>query len=122
MGHHNTTNESGSKLARFQKHAKTQEAQILKVFRDAYVKDKTSTLSPSQVFDRLWYTRTTAAAFYLLTSIRRAMSDLTREGYLIKTDDKVTSPRGRPEYLWRLVPEATIDGFQWGLFNNEKDE
>ncbi len=121
MGHHNTTNESGSKLARFQKVAKSQDAQILKVFRDAYVKDKTSTLSPSQVYDRLWYNRKTNTT-YLLTSVRRAMSDLTREGYLFKTDDKRDGPFNRPEYLWRLVPETTIDGFQWGLFNGEANE
>ena len=121
MAYHNTTNEDGPQLARFQKHAKTQEAQILKVFRDAWVKNKGSTLSPSQVYDRLWYNRDTKQASYLLTSIRRAITDLTKEGYLVKTDKKIKGPYGRPEYLWRLVPETTIDGFQWGLFNNEKD-
>jgi len=35
-------------------------------------------------------------------SIRRALSDLTDEGYLIKTGAKKTGKYGEPENYWRL--------------------
>ena len=38
-----------------------------------------------------------------LTSVRRAISDLTREGVLKKTDKQRTGYYGKREYMWRLV-------------------
>lgn len=37
-----------------------------------------------------------------ITSIRRAISDLAKEGYLLKTDKKVMGNWGRLTYTWRL--------------------
>lgn len=39
---------------------------------------------------------------WLLTSVRRSMSVLSRAGSLIKTDQPRIGPHGRPETLWRL--------------------
>ena len=38
-----------------------------------------------------------------LTSIRRAISDLTREGVLKKTDKQKMGYYGKREYMWRKV-------------------
>ncbi len=38
-----------------------------------------------------------------ITSVRRAISDLTRDGKLVKTDKQVIGMYGRKEYVWRLV-------------------
>ena len=37
-----------------------------------------------------------------ITSIRRAISDLTKDGYLVKTDRKVMGNWGRLTYTWKL--------------------
>lgn len=38
-----------------------------------------------------------------ITSVRRAISDLTRNGDLVKTDKQVMGIYGRKEYVWRLA-------------------
>lgn len=38
-----------------------------------------------------------------LTSIRRAITNLTSQGKLVKTDVKVKGSYGRMEYVWRLA-------------------
>ena len=38
-----------------------------------------------------------------LTSVRRAVTNLTNRGDLVKTDKQVKGPYGRPEYQWRLA-------------------
>ena len=38
-----------------------------------------------------------------ITSVRRAISDLTSNGDLVKTDKQVMGIYGRKEYVWRLV-------------------
>ena len=38
-----------------------------------------------------------------ITSVRRAMSDLTRQGILKKTDEQRIGYYGKREYMWRLV-------------------
>jgi len=37
-----------------------------------------------------------------LTSIRRAMSDLTKDSQLVKTSDKIIGLFGLPEHQWQL--------------------
>ena len=37
-----------------------------------------------------------------LTSVRRAITNLSSDGELVKTNDKVTGIYGKPEHLWRL--------------------
>mgnify|MGYP003113815151 CR=1 FL=1 len=38
-----------------------------------------------------------------ITSVRRAMSDLTKQGILEKTDEQGVGYYGKKEYMWRLV-------------------
>lgn len=54
--------------------------------------------TPSQImkrYDKRWPS-------VPITSIRRAMNVLTKEGKLIMTDQKFTGLYGKPEHLWRI--------------------
>ena len=54
----------------------------------------------------------TQAGYAPLTSIRRAIHDLTDKGLLFKTDRKRHGLYGRPEYIWSLLavpaPDAPV--------------
>lgn len=43
-----------------------------------------------------------AGRAWLLTSVRRSMTNLAKAGALVKTDDTRMGPHGRLETLWRL--------------------
>lgn len=75
--------------------AASQEAAILAIFQRLR-----APMTPSMV-QRL---TDAAGKRWPLTSIRRAMSDLAREdgAPLVKTDQLLNSPFGRPEHCWRL--------------------
>lgn len=90
MSYYNTTNEQGDKLKDNTSKAMAQDDIILEYFKN----NKGVKLSPSMVLER---TKLKCP----ITSIRRAMSNLTAIGYLIKTDEKVAGIYGRPEYLWK---------------------
>ena len=70
--------------------AKGQDAAVLDVFRTAG-----HAMSPSQVHQRM-------PGRVLLTSVRRAICNLTAAGVLVKLDLVVDGPWGRPEGLWSL--------------------
>ncbi len=91
MSYYNTTQETGSALAEFHAKAKTQEQKVLLCFRT-----KNKPLSPFMVADLLDF-------IYPITSIRRALTNLTKEGTLEKTDKKVKGQYGHREHLWRLA-------------------
>jgi hypothetical protein len=88
--YHNTTN-AGAELARYERAARSQDEQVAELFR-SYV----SPFSPSEAHRML---RTRAP----LTSIRRAITNLTRAGVLERTDEQAMGPYGRPEYRWKLA-------------------
>ena len=92
MTHFNTTAESGPTLRAYTTQANKQEAAVL-----ALCRQRRLPLSPSQVWRHLDPERTP------LTSIRRAMTDLTDAGLLERLPVKVEGIYGRSEYLWRLT-------------------
>lgn len=94
MPHYNTTHETGQTLATYRQSAMKQEEAVLDFFR-RYPWPK----EPSRVMNVLNHA---LGKKWPITSIRRAMHDLTDQGLLVKTDQKVTGPLGRPEYRWRL--------------------
>ena len=55
--------------------------------------------SPSQMLQKL----ETYGRRIPITSVRRAISDLTRNGELVKTDKQVMGIYGRKEYVWRIA-------------------
>lgn len=98
---YNTTNEQGKQLDIFVQKASKQEDEIL-VLMQRYKK-----LSPSDVSK---YFKN-----YPLTSIRRALTNLTKKGKLIKTDEKKIGIYGKPEYFWS-VNEKDNDKIDTSVF------
>lgn len=86
--YYNTTNEHGAALAEAVEKNEKLEARIAKVFEEQ------NEWQPSQLFN---YFR----LVYPITSIRRALTDMTTAGKLIKTDVKRTGMYGRNEHVWR---------------------
>jgi len=94
--HHNTTHEHSSLLTSFDTKAKSQEAIILLFFQER----TWAKYSPSEIRSHLVSMKEITAGVPI-TSIRRAISNLTRDKFLTRTNYKVNSPYGRPEYQWR---------------------
>jgi len=98
MSYFNTTNESGTTLKNNVAKAKSQEEEILNLFIfnkmhfiNKIYKNYKLGLSPSQI-----------GLNYPITSIRRALTNLTKQGKLIKTNEKRIGMYGRSEYVWKL--------------------
>jgi len=91
--YHNTTDSSGQTLIEYNQKAETQEQKILQFFQE----NRGSFFTPSEIHEYT-YSRNTP-----LTSIRRAISNLTRQGFLIKTTEQRQGYYDRPEYIWRLA-------------------
>ena len=91
---HNTTSERGEQLKLYRERAATQEDEVLRVYRTYR-----HALAPSQVQQMSPRLRVCP-----LTSIRRAIHELTDAGRLVKLERKACGPFGRPEYLWELAP------------------
>jgi hypothetical protein len=98
---HNTTNETGVQLEAFTKKAQTQDEVVLTFFKNHLNHD----FSPSKLYEYLikhsLIDNTTP-----LTSIRRALTNLTVAGKLTKTNRTVISRYGRSEYVWQLKKET----------------
>lgn len=92
--HHNTTHETGATLTTYQSHAIKQEAAVLALFRLLRFP-----MAPSEVCEQV---NRIHGKGWLLTSIRRSMTNLADEGLLVKTGRKRMGPFGRPEYYWKL--------------------
>lgn len=95
---HNTAGLTGRQLIAAARVARGQEAAVLDVFRAAG-----RPLSPSEVHARM-------PGRVLLTSVRRAISNLTQAGALVKLDQMQSGPFGMPEHLWAL-PAGQLDLF-----------
>ena len=91
----NTNNESGEDLSSSRGKAMSQQDFIL----DSIRSHPTRTFSPH---DLEWLCPDSP-----ITSIRRAISNLTEAGYLEKTDKMVMGPYGKKVHTWRL---KTKDG------------
>ena len=87
--YYNTTKES-IYLKEYIERAENQNEIVKKIFK-IYQKE----LSPSQVLKL-------SKLDCPLTSIRRSMTNLTKQDKLVKTENKITGDYGRPEYLWKL--------------------
>lgn len=86
----NTTGQTGDQLAEYRERAATQEAVILQFFQE----HPRNTYTPSDL--------TKLLPRAPLTSIRRAVTDLTRQGLLEKTTSQKNGIYNRPEHKWRL--------------------
>jgi hypothetical protein len=94
LSYHDTTNEPVQLNIVYEQKARDQDRLIL-----GYFKALNTPLSPSQIFNILM-TFDEIPKDTPLTSIRRAITNLTKRGLLRKTDKKVIGKYGRQEYLW----------------------
>jgi hypothetical protein len=95
--YYNTTNENNSLLKTNMKQANNQEQLTLAVFQ-TYPNDNLS------AYD-VWHFLIDNEAINEqtpLTSIRRAITDLSNSDKLVKTNKKVLGSAGRSTYTWRL--------------------
>jgi len=96
MNHyHNTSEVSGQVLDKYERKAKTQDELIM-----AFIKlGVRINWTPSEIeahvrymYDKHWP----------ITSIRRALSNLTKRGLLQKLNTQRNGPHNRPEHCWSL--------------------
>lgn len=95
--YYNTTNETGISLKTNFEKADNQTRLTLAVFQ-TYPNDN---LSANDVWSFLIDNKSINEQTPL-TSIRRAITDLTNQDRLVKTDKKVLGSAGRKTYTWRL--------------------
>jgi DNA replication protein DnaD len=93
--YHNTTHEPTQLVIDFERKAKHQEDLVLKHW--VWNRD-----SPSRIY-QLLIDQGLIAKNTPLTSIRRAISNLTKRGLLRKTNVKVQGLYGRTETLWERI-------------------
>ena len=93
MSYFNTTNESGTTLKNNVAKAKSQEVNLYNLIKryDCFIE---CGITPSQAYN--------IQVNYPITSIRRALTNLTKQGKLIKTNEKRIGMYGRSEYVWKL--------------------
>lgn len=92
---YNTNKESFDEFFESSKQAVKQEVVILKVMQ------RGEPMSPSMVYaflDQKWP----------ITSIRRAMTNLTDDGKIIKTQETVKGIYGKREHLWALPQKPEV--------------
>lgn len=90
MNHfYNTTQETGITRLRYESTAERQEDTILRFFKA----HPGELFTPSEINSRVLPRAE-------ITSVRRAMTNLTTWGDLVMTAVKRQSPRGRPEHCW----------------------
>ena len=93
MTYVNTTESTGEELKIYRKKALTQEQRILEFLKQ----DPTRPITPSAAVR--WVFKDSVP----ITSVRRALTELTNEGHLVKTEAQTRGPFGRPERIWRLA-------------------
>ena len=90
MTYYNTNSEEGPELIKSRMNTVKQETTIYLLFEDD------SYLSPDMI-DELLYND------YPITSIRRALTNLTDQGLLEKTDKMVMGKYGKKTHTWKLA-------------------
>ena len=105
MSFYNTIHEKGEALKASHRKARTQEELI-----HSYFMTFGKPLSPSMVLNQLKLNCP-------ITSVRRAMTNLTEVGKIIKTHEYVIGNYGKKEHLWMLRTEDdNLDPDQFNLF------
>ena len=107
--YHDTTNELAN-LDKYESKAEKQEDVILR-----FMRSQKSGVSPEDVHKAVFADDTP------LTSVRRAMTNLTRDGLIIKTDKKKDGIYGRPVGTWIAPMKPTQLGL-WESIESEFEE
>ena len=90
--YYNTNRLSGDELGSAISAAQSQQDMILAHFRNHPFKK----FAPHEVLNILFNERTP------ITSIRRAITNLEKDGHLIKTNHRIKGEYGAPVHTWRL--------------------
>ena len=90
--HYNTTEETGESLKEYREKAERQEDKVLAIFREMGFP-----MTAEQVHNQFPNSFMTP-----ITSIRRAITDLTNKGLLERTEEKRKSFFNRATYVWKL--------------------
>ncbi len=106
QNYYNTTNETGETLALSNKKAKFQDEIIL----DFFIKNKNFAYTPEEVHRSVFGFKDVP-----LTSTRRAISNLTEAGHLLKTETKRIGMYGKAQHCW-IYPEKKESNGQITLF------
>ena len=104
MTYFNTTHLTGKILTDFRRKAKNQEEKILAEF----LLFPWMEVSPSKIQELVFPTN-----WPPITSVRRALTNLTKAGDLIKTEKQTNGRYGRPEYKWRLADQHKQQNFNF---------
>lgn len=92
MSYYNTTASHGRELAEYRVKAKAQEVKVL----DWFLAHPNDTFTPEDIGEHVLRNAPR-------TSWGRALSNLTRAGWLERTDRQTIGVWGRPVYHWRLA-------------------
>lgn len=96
---YNTIGASMAQLDLFEAHASTQEARVLEFFRER----SHEAFTPFDVQKAVFYANTP------ITSVRRAITNLTKAGKLFKTSDQKDGNYGTKNHKWQLVPQVSYE-------------
>lgn len=97
--YYNTTDLQSILLEQSMATASTQTKEIYNIFLLAHKLGLPLEVTPSQIWDSL-------GRKFLLTSVRRSVTTLTKQGKLIKTPRKYIGVYGAPEYAWGISAEG----------------
>jgi Fe2+ or Zn2+ uptake regulation protein len=101
MNHYHDTGTAGTKEREYEGKAAQQDEAVLGILKLYYP----ASLSPSEVHEIYCQTGRDCP----VTSIRRALTNLTKEGFLIKTDVMKDGQYGRKEHTWKVyVPVGPV--------------
>ncbi|AFV51197.1 HTH binding protein [Mycobacterium phage 20ES] len=89
----NTPKLAGERLKKARRASGAQAEVVKELFR------RYDSLTPWQA----WQKGVQTGQQWLITSVRMQITVLTDEGFLVKTDDQVEGPYGKPEHIWRLA-------------------
>jgi hypothetical protein len=92
MAYYNTNHETGDTLKQSWEQTENQEDLILKYFRDNYERS----FSPETIHEQVLPT-------VPITSVRRAITNLTDKGHLLKTPEMVEGKYGKKIHTWRAI-------------------
>jgi len=89
--YYNTTNEQGEDLRELMNKAINQQDRIVDFFKS----NKGKELTPPEVLREIFNINTP------LTSVRRAITNATNQGFLVQTGNKKQGSYGRSNYCWK---------------------
>ena len=90
--YYNTNNETGETLKNSWQTASSQELKIKKYF----IENKDAKLHPHQILQIVFNNEAE------ITSVRRALTDLTKDGFLNVSQDMVMGFKGKRVHTWEL--------------------